>query len=176
MKLATKATLSLIVGGLLASSPAAAFPLLFSFTGQNFGGPITASFQLDSNPTPSRVNDQAIIQSGQIFFDNVSGIFNGNAETASSISFGTNLLSQFQISGTSLGFAQFGGQTVFSGSLSNPVFAPGTFNFTGFTRGTLTVSEVTAAVPEPATWAMMIGGFALVGSSMRRKKMSLNFA
>jgi hypothetical protein len=26
-----------------------------------------------------------------------------------------------------------------------------------------------APVPEPATWAMMIGGFALVGASMRRK-------
>ncbi|WP_375392804.1 PEPxxWA-CTERM sorting domain-containing protein [uncultured Sphingomonas sp.] len=29
-------------------------------------------------------------------------------------------------------------------------------------------------VPEPATWAMMIGGFGLVGASMRRRKTSTN--
>jgi hypothetical protein len=34
----------------------------------------------------------------------------------------------------------------------------------------------TAAVPEPATWAMMIGGFALVGASMRRRSMAVRFA
>jgi hypothetical protein len=26
------------------------------------------------------------------------------------------------------------------------------------------------AVPEPATWAMMIGGFGMVGAAMRRRK------
>jgi hypothetical protein len=36
--------------------------------------------------------------------------------------------------------------------------------------------DVTAAVPEPATWAMMIGGFALVGASMRRRKTAVSFA
>jgi len=30
--------------------------------------------------------------------------------------------------------------------------------------------EASNAVPEPATWAMMIGGFAFVGASMRRRK------
>lgn len=35
----------------------------------------------------------------------------------------------------------------------------------------------TAAVPEPATWAMMIGGFGLIGGSMRRRKnTSVRFA
>jgi hypothetical protein len=33
------------------------------------------------------------------------------------------------------------------------------------------------AVPEPATWAMMIGGFALVGATMRRRhKVAVSFA
>jgi hypothetical protein len=31
-------------------------------------------------------------------------------------------------------------------------------------------------VPEPATWAMMIGGFALIGASMRRRKTAISFA
>lgn len=33
-----------------------------------------------------------------------------------------------------------------------------------------------AAVPEPATWAMMVGGLALVGSAMRRRKVAVSFA
>jgi hypothetical protein len=36
--------------------------------------------------------------------------------------------------------------------------------------------NVTAAVPEPASWAMMIGGFALVGAAMRRRVRAVSFA
>ena len=34
---------------------------------------------------------------------------------------------------------------------------------------TITSATATAAVPEPATWAMMIAGFALVGGALRRR-------
>lgn len=34
----------------------------------------------------------------------------------------------------------------------------------------------TSAVPEPATWGMMIGGFALAGVAMRRRKTAVSFA
>jgi len=33
-----------------------------------------------------------------------------------------------------------------------------------------------AAVPEPANWAMMVGGFGLIGSTMRRRRASVRFA
>lgn len=33
-----------------------------------------------------------------------------------------------------------------------------------------------AAVPEPATWALMIGGFALAGAALRRRKATVSFA
>jgi len=35
---------------------------------------------------------------------------------------------------------------------------------------------VPGAVPEPASWAMMIAGFGLVGSAMRRRSLSVRFA
>ena len=49
----------------------------------------------------------------------------------------------------------------------------GTFQSTAdapFAYGTLVVSELNPAVPEPATWAMMLVGFGAVGFAMRRRK------
>lgn len=38
------------------------------------------------------------------------------------------------------------------------------------------VSLAVSAVPEPATWAMMIAGFGLAGASLRRRKTAVSFA
>jgi hypothetical protein len=37
-------------------------------------------------------------------------------------------------------------------------------------------SDTTGAVPEPASWAMMIAGFGLVGATMRRRRTAVTFA
>lgn len=37
-------------------------------------------------------------------------------------------------------------------------------------------SDVVAAVPEPGTWAMLIAGFAAVGTAMRRRPAKVSFA
>jgi len=42
--------------------------------------------------------------------------------------------------------------------------------------GTISFDIVSGAVPEPATWAMMILGFAVTGAAMRRKKAQVSFA
>ena len=57
---------------------------------------------------------------------------------------------------------------------------------TGFRFGTsvggsqqfdnIVLNDVAAAVPEPATWAMMLGGFGLIGGAMRRRRASVQFA
>lgn len=45
-----------------------------------------------------------------------------------------------------------------------------------FNQGLVTGFNDIAAVPEPATWAMMMGGLALIGVSMRRRRTTLSFA
>jgi len=65
------------------------------------------------------------------------------------------------------GFLGFVGSDIVSATLSSDV---------GFAFGDFYVTDVADAVPEPATWAMMIGGFALAGAAMRRRSAAVRFA
>ncbi len=42
--------------------------------------------------------------------------------------------------------------------------------------GQITFTPMAAAVPEPATWALMLTGFGIVGGAMRRRKQSVRTA
>ncbi|OJV29380.1 MAG: hypothetical protein BGO24_03985 [Sphingomonas sp. 67-36] len=44
------------------------------------------------------------------------------------------------------------------------------------TEGSVSAVAGAGGVPEPATWAMMIAGFGLVGAAMRRRKAQVRFA
>jgi hypothetical protein len=110
-----------------------------------------AMVQLDSNPTPSSINAPGLFGIEQIFFNNVTGVFNGNSQRALTIAFCKGAVSQFQILGTSTGFAQFDGEAVFGDTVNSPIFTPGVYNFTVyFSSGTLTISEIAGPVPDPA--------------------------
>lgn len=157
------ALLSATAAFLVSVAPANAASLLFSVTGAR-----TATFQLDSNPTPTTVipSSAPFFIGDQIQFANVPGTFNGVVGT-SNIGFGNGLAASFQFS--SALFSQFSGQAIFTGTANAPVFAPGVFalNNPFFGGATLTITQVAAAVPEPATWMMMLLGFGLIGASMR---------
>lgn len=147
-----------------AATPAMAASFLFELTGGK-----TASFVIDTD-TPDFSSSSFI--GNQVRYDNVSGTFGGTEQTVSSVSFGTFLVSSFQISGSSLGFTQYAGPEMFSGDPAMPVFAPGSYALTSITSGaaTLTISELAAAVPEPTTWAMMVIGFGMIGGAIRYRK------
>lgn len=47
------------------------------------------------------------------------------------------------------------------------------FDLTGFAQGSVSVDNIVAVVPEPASWAMMIGGMGLAGGTLRRRQRTL---
>ncbi len=53
---------------------------------------------------------------------------------------------------------------------------PAGFNIDNLRFGKAGEVVIPGGVPEPGTWAMMIGGFAAVGASMRRRKTAVRFA
>jgi hypothetical protein len=72
-----------------------------------------------------------------------------------------------EISGTDgTGASRFLGTNAMDGISWNASNVDGGFRF-GWT---------TASVPEPASWAMMLGGFGLVGGAMRRRRVTVRFA
>ena len=65
-----------------------------------------------------------------------------------------------------------------NGDLSGVGGPPLTYG-AGVTDGREVLDYVTldvASVPEPATWAMMIGGFGLAGAALRRRRATVRFA
>lgn len=53
-------------------------------------------------------------------------------------------------------------------------FTTGVYNFTvGGNALTVNVGQLTPAVPEPASWAMMILGMGVAGAALRRRKVSV---
>jgi hypothetical protein len=151
------------------ASPAYAAPLLFTFSGMN-----NSSFQLDSNPVsvPSSI------------FSFTTSATNG-VQNSAAFDFGTvRFFSSLGGGGVATEFGGAGGfgPLLFSGTTAMPVFSPGTFSFVDF-RGipngsSLTISAVAGAVPEPATWAMMLAGFGGIGFALRRRsnvRMSVSY-
>lgn len=77
--------------------------------------------------------------------------------------------SSVMLNGMALAYGIFNGNQVFSIKDLPTTAGSQTLSITGTGRGTYGGSlSFAAAVPEPASWAMMIGGFGLVGGSMRR--------
>lgn len=171
MKLKSIVLAGVAIAAMGTALPAVAAPLSFVLTGSR-----EASFVLDSNPTPTTFS--SIILGGtnfgdQISFANVAGNYGGTPGVAT-IGFGTGNAATLNIGSASLGFTQFVGPNLFSGTPANPVFTTGTFNLSSIVSGNsvLTISSLVSAAPEPGTWGMMILGFGMAGFGLRYRRRS----
>jgi hypothetical protein len=125
-------------------------------------GPQSVKFSLPSSPTPTTVT------AGDFFvIDGVSGTIDNVADTFS-LGFGSaTYFSNFGLFNNSVGASIFSsGPTLYTGTELAPTFKLGTFALnTGYS---VTISS--GAVPEPASWAMMLAGIGTVGFAMRRRQ------
>jgi hypothetical protein len=71
---------------------------------------------------------------------------------------------------SSLGVSAAGGESLFGHTAAMTFLLPDNVTFTSHSGTFLSALTPSTAVPEPATWAMMLAGFGLVGSALRRRQ------
>lgn len=163
-------SLSTLFAAALASlalvSPAQAVVYNFAISGDYF-----ATFQIDTSQAP----EEFVSGSYATFWD-VAGPFPGATSQIADVRFFSTAvdggLSITDIHGPRTLFVTDGPQLYF-GTEANPNFLTGTFALTQYQGSgtyTLTISDAAmAAVPESATWVMMLAGFGMIGVATRRR-------
>jgi len=156
-----------------------------------FGAASGAQAALTIVAQPGAGVDLSNIHVGDTF--SIDFFLNGSAGESLESASGGNF-----VFNTALGDFDFAvGPDIFADLSTSPLFATATFtalleadtsvaldfsngivstNVADYTPTSNTLEfRVLAAVPEPATWAMFIGGFGLVGASLRRKRVAVSF-
>jgi len=160
----------------VAMAPAQAALFHFDVAGQNVSGvDVHYSFDLDSNPTPTLFEEDPSYSFFQI--DGVS-ITNYAANGAITSITADDLQFFVDVTGGAFGNTSFTnyyfGYQLFSGPVSAPMFELGSYDL--YISGEAPVAQLTitavsaGAVPEPASWAMMLIGFGAIGSTIRRRQ------
>lgn len=133
----------------------------------------TLSFAFNDNVVFNGTgNDLVLFELGNIL-DGWNVTINSITRTYTS-SFTGQQGSQFQINAAAIDLSDFG--LANGATLSRLLLAPGSGTSTSLV-GALNSQSVTAAVPEPATWGMMVLGFGAMGFAMRRRhKVAVSYA
>ena len=161
-----------VAGAAMAFTAVPAEAALLQFT---LVGSYNASWLLDSNPVPRGSGGVFDVTAFRIY--DVAGSFPSALTGVADLKFfasqfgGGLQINDFYKGDMSL--VSTGGEQLFTGSTAMPAFRTGTFALTEYDgNGTyaLKIAAVAAAVPEPMSWALMIGGFGIVGGAMRRWK------
>jgi PEP-CTERM motif len=145
------------IAALTCAATAQAETLLFSYSepGLNF------SFEQSSNPTPIAYQDDNYTQTPVTDWTGSVGPY------TSIVWYSTDQSGMFD---TPDSVYDIVGAQVYSGSESNPTFTPGVYTASDMNRdylgGTLTIT----AVPEPASWALMLIGLGALGAALRTSR------
>lgn len=172
-------TLAVSALALIASTSASAEVYTFNFSGTGlfFGEPLAGSGTLTTSGM-----SQVSALNGYTYqtITGITGTFNGSQITGLANVTGSNnlfyLTGPFFVDGNGLGFSTAAGSAV---NLFVTTDTRYRLNAGGLSTGfvTASASPATGAVPEPATWAMMIGGFAAIGvAARRRRRTTVSFA
>ncbi len=156
-----------------AATPASAATYLIDFSGTNlFGGqPLVGSATLTTSDTVVRQNNRDALK-----ILSISGTYNGSAITGLNPTvFGADnfyYLSGNFASGNGIGFNTAAGTNANLFTTTGSRYRLNSQNpfRSGFVTATSQLVPVAAAVPEPATWMMMLFGFGLIGFGMRSAK------
>lgn len=130
------------------------------------GGPGFISFDIADQPVPA-----AFVAGGSFTLTNVSGTFAGVAGKRTIDFFNNSLGGGFQVAGG----PGINSQQVYINGEAKPFIESGDYfatdRATGSSVGLIIFQNGTiGGVPEPTVWALMIGGFGLVGVGLRRRR------
>jgi PEP-CTERM motif len=155
------ALMSIMVGGAQAATE-----MLFTITAES-GDDLTTTFELPASPTPTQFTTNFAFEVGD-----TPAIVGGSATTLDGLSF-YNIQNDGGLFDTT--YFDLSGAQYYTGTEASPTFIPGIYtgqsNF--YSGGVDTVTIALAPIPEPATWAMMLAGFAGLGFAGFRRARAL---
>lgn len=169
----TLMTAMVALTGLVAAAPASAEVLQFTLT-----GPYAAVWFIDSNPMPNAVGANSFM------LQDVSGNYSQVPGNTGPV----NYLADFEFYDSTFDGGFYArnfydgkdllttdGPQLFSGTVAAPVFSRGSYRLVDVDDRSISYTLTIAtpalpAVPEPASWALMILGFGAVGAAMRYRR------
>lgn len=144
------------------------------YTGAGFGRPAPSLFGYQGGSF--QVTGAGLFTFGG--FDGGSGALSQQTQTFNVIGYlgSTSLFNTTYTRTGGIGFQSFASNS--AASIDRLVFNLSSTNSTSYNVDNIVVNGVAAAVPEPATWMMMIVGFGAAGYALRRRhnKTSLRLA
>ena len=144
MKLTRYIAILVAIPTMFLAAPASAADFIFALTGSS-----SARFVLPSMPTPDLA-----VPGVSFYIDAVDGTVNGTPDLLYLYFANESDGGGFAIDSA---FISTLGAQLYTGTEAAPIFKTGTFALTEF-GGSGEYSLTITAVPEPATWAMMVGG------------------
>ena len=157
------------IAALAAAMPATAAQFAFSFTPSQ--ALLGATFSGSGIFTTS---DVATMVGGQTAFaiTSITGTVGGSAIVApTAASYGNYFTTgSYFLDGSGVNFSTASGRPISFFNQSNNNLYRINAQSPGASFYVTATSSAVAAVPEPASWAMMIGGFGLTGAALRRRR------